>query len=88
MRTLYCVSSPLCSGCSFAHRTERGRVKMVGGSNAAMLHKNTIQINEVNSQSHFLPPACVRRVICATDTANAICLTSLLSGGRPQTEYV
>lgn len=36
-------------------------IKIVGGSGAAALHKNTIRLNEVNSPSHFLPPAGLRR---------------------------
>lgn len=35
-------------------QNRKGQIRAVGGSNVAMPHKNTIQLNEVNSQSQLL----------------------------------
>lgn len=51
------------------HQTQnrKGQIRAVGGSNVAMPHKNTIQLNEVNSQSqlqHKCVSVCVLGNLC------------------------
>lgn len=72
---IFCFSVPTkLSQSGVGYRTQRGQIKAVGGSNVAMPHKNTIELNEVNSQSQWLQNAFVWFwVIFVTDTVDTIC---------------
>lgn len=57
-----CLALPTQTKCSqVQHQTQgkKGQTRAVGGFNVAMPHKNTIQLNEVDSQSQLLQNVCV-----------------------------